>query len=68
MFIIERGYNGRYRVKDGCLISPDFEGKIEGGFEQSSSWVSLFEIARKLEVQNLKIPVHYGALIIVAIE
>ena len=31
--------------------------------QQSSSWVSLFEIARNLEVRNLKIDVHCGALI-----
>ena len=41
---------------------------MEGGFDQSSSWVSLFEIARKLEVRNWKFSVHYGAFIIVAIE
>ena len=64
MFIIERGYNGRYRVKDGGMISPDWVGEIEGGFQQSTSWVRLFEIARKLEVRNLKIDVHYGAVII----
>ena len=36
-------------------------GQIEGGFQQSSSWVSLSEIARKLEVRNLKIEIHTGA-------
>ena len=46
---------GAIVVKDDCIISPDWEGVIEGGFQQSSSWVSLFEIARKLEVRNLKI-------------
>ena len=55
-------------MKDDCMISPDWEGVIEGGFQQSSSWVSLFEIARKLEVRNLKIDVHYGAFIMVGIE
>ena len=54
---------GAIVVKDDCLISPDWEGVIEGGFQQSSSWVSLFEIARKLEVRNLKIDVHYRAVI-----
>ena len=48
-------------AKDNCIISPDWEAVIEGGFQQSSSWVRLFEIARKLEVRNLKIDVHYGA-------
>jgi hypothetical protein len=50
------------------IISPDWEGEIEGGFEQSSSWVSLFEIARKFEVRNMKIHVHYGGFIMVGIE
>ena len=54
---------GAIVVKDDCLISPDWEGVIEGGFQQSSSWVRLFEIARKLEVRNLKIDVHYRAVI-----
>ena len=49
------------RVKDDYIISPDWEGVIEGGFQQSSSWVSLSEIARKLEVRNLKIEIHTGA-------
>ena len=44
-----------HSLKENCIISPDWEGVIEGGFQQSSSWVSLFEIARKLEVRNLKI-------------
>ena len=57
-----------YRVKDGAIISPDWVAEIEGGFQQSSSWVRLFEIARKLEVRNLKIDVHYGAFIMVGIE
>ena len=56
------------RVKDECFISPNWVGEIEGGFEQSSSWVSLFEIAEKLEVRNSKIDVHYGAFIMVGIE
>ena len=43
------------------MISLDWEGVIEGGLQQSSSWVSLFEIARKLEVRNLKIEIHTGA-------
>ena len=47
----------------GGIISPDWKGEIEGGFQQSSSWVRLFEIARKLEVRNLKIDVHYRAVI-----
>ena len=55
-------------VKDNCIVSPDWEGVIEGGFEQSSSWVRLSEITRKLEVRNLKIDVHYGALIMAGIE
>ena len=50
-------------MKENCTISPDWEGVIEGGFQQSSSWVSLFEIARKLEVRNLKIEIHTGAFI-----
>jgi hypothetical protein len=50
------------------IISPDWEGEIEGGFEQSSSWVSLFEIERKLEVRNMIIDVHYGGFIMVGIE
>ena len=58
---------GAIVVKDDCLISPDWEGVIEGGFQQSSSWLSLFEIARKLEVRNLKIDVHYGAVIMVGV-
>ena len=29
--------------------------------KKSSSWVSLFEIARKLEVRNMKIEIHTGA-------
>ena len=40
----------------------------QGGFQQSSIWVSLFEFARKLEVRNFKIRVHYGAFIMVGIE
>ena len=43
-------------------------GEIEGGFQQSSSWVRLFEMGGKLEVRNLKIDVHYGALIMAGIE
>ena len=53
-------YNGRNRVKDDCIISTDWVGVGKGGFQQSSSWVRLFEITRKLEVRNLKIDVHYG--------
>ena len=41
-------------------ISPDWEGVIEGGFQQSSSWTRVFEIARKLEVRNVKIEIHTG--------
>ena len=52
---------GAIVVKDNCIISPDWEGVIEGGFQQSSSWARLFEIARKLEVRNLKIEIHTGA-------
>ena len=48
-------------VKENCIISPDWEAVIEGGFQQSSSWASLFEIARKLEVRNMKIEIHTGA-------
>ena len=59
---------GAIVVKDDCIISPDWERVIEGGFQQSSSWVSLFEIARKLEVRNLKIDVHYRAVIMAGIE
>ena len=58
---------GAIVVKDDCIISPDWEGVIEGGFQQSSSWVSLFEIARKLEVRNMKIEIHTGAFIMEAI-
>ena len=54
-------------MKDNCIISPDWEGVIEGGFQQSSSWASLFEIARKLEVRNMKIEIHTGTFIMVAI-
>ena len=42
-------------------------GEIDGGFQQSSSWVRLFEIAGKLEVRNLKIEIHTGAFIMEAI-
>ena len=52
------------RVKDGCIISPDWVGVIDGCFQQSSSWVSLFEIARKLDFRNiimdLGLDYHYG--------
>ena len=58
---------GAIVVKDDSIISPDWEGLIEGGFQQSSSWVSLYEIARKLEVRNLKIEIHTGAFIMEAI-
>ena len=60
-------YHGRNRVKKKCIISRDWVGVGEGGFEQSSSWVSLFEIAQKLEVRNLKIDVHYRALIMAGV-
>ena len=56
-------HHGGNRVKDECIISPDWVGEIEGGFQQSSSWVSVFEITRKLEVRNSKIDVHYGDFI-----
>ena len=60
---------GAIVVKYDCIISPDWEGVIEGGFSNHLlSWVSLFENARKLEVRNWKFSVHYGAFIIVAIE
>ena len=39
----------------------------EMGLVQSSSWVSLFEMAQKSEVRNLKIGIHYEAFIMVAI-
>ena len=48
-------------VKENCIISPDWEAVIEGGFQQSSCWARVFEIARKLEVRNLKIEIHTGA-------
>ena len=54
---------GAIVVKENCMISPDWEGVIEWGFQQSSSWVSLFEIARKLEVRNMKIEIHTGAIV-----
>ena len=57
-----------HSLKENCIICPDWKGVIEGGFQQSSSWVRLFEIARKLEVRNLKIDVHYGAELMVGIE
>ena len=62
-------YQGRKwnRVKKKCIISRDWVGVGEGGFEQSSSWVSLFDIARKFEVRNLIIGIHYGAVIIIGI-
>ena len=60
-------FNGSNRVKDGCIISPDWVGEIEGGFEQSSCWVSLFEITRKLEVRNMIIDIHHGVFIMVGI-
>ena len=37
-------------AKEKCIISPDWEGVIKGGFEQSFSRVSLFEIARNLSM------------------
>ena len=41
-------HHGGNRVKDDCIISPDWVGEIEGGFEQSFSWVCLFEITQKI--------------------
>ena len=38
---LSSAYNGRYRVKDECIISPDWVAEIEGGFEQSFSWLSM---------------------------
>ena len=54
-------------VKENCIISPDWEAVIEGGFQQSSSWAKLFEIARKLKVRNMNIEIHTGAFIMGAI-
>ena len=50
------------------IISRDWEGEIEGGFEKTSSWISFFEIAEKLVVRNMIIGIHCGAFIMVGIE
>ena len=41
--------------------------QIEGGFEQPSSWLRLFEVTQKLEVRNMIIDIHHGAFIMVGI-
>ena len=53
-------------AKEKCIISPDWEGVIEGGFEQSFSRVSLFEIARNLSMywrENLNFEMYNVAAI-----